>query len=552
MEKTILETLKLVEKVKKEWEQTMDCIGDIIMVVDHEGCIVRINKALVNLTGLSFQDFLERRWEEVLVNCGFIEHIIDTKSGHIEYSYMHKKWFTLSKYPIERLIKTGLPGIVVMLKDITEKKLADEKLQSEKQRFQTLSEHAPFGIAMIDDYGRYTYINPTFIEIFGYDLNDFSTGKEWFALVFPDKSLRHEAISLWLEHIEDKKMKKTSSCIFDIVCKDGTQKKVNIAVVTLNRRLACGEGYLLFCEDVTRQKMMEEVVDAKNRDLKQKNEELEKAYNQLKSAQSQILQQEKMASIGQLAAGIAHEINNPIGFIMSNLNSLSRYVERLSNFIEICEEMITKLDENKGEKAHIIEKLSELKHKLKIDFILNDIMHIIDESKDGTDRVKRIVQDLKSFSHVDETEQKPSNINQGLESTINIVWNELKYKARVIKEYGNIPLTKCNLGQLNQVFMNILINAAQAIVNMGEIKVKTWQDNSYIVISISDNGCGIPEEIIHRIYEPFYTTKRVGEGTGLGLSIAYDIVRKHNGEIKVRSEVGKGTEFTIRIPIVEA
>jgi PAS domain S-box-containing protein len=289
--------------------------------------------------------------------------------------------------------------------------------------------------------------------------------------------------------------------------------------------------------------------------LLENHEQLEKAYNDLKSAQSRILQQEKMASIGQLAAGIAHEINNPTGFIMSNLGSLRKYTDKLSKFIKLQSEAINDLakdTERQGTgEAEILKKLDETKRALKIDYILDDMGNLVKESFEGADRVKMIVQDLKIFSHIDVAAFAMADINKGLESTINIVWNELKYKATVRKEYGDIPLTKCNPGQLSQVFMNILVNAAQAIEKEGMITIKTYNDESYIYISISDTGGGIPEENVNRIFEPFFTTKEVGKGTGLGLSIAYDIVKKHNGEINVQSEIGRGTTFTIKIPIMK-
>ncbi len=284
--------------------------------------------------------------------------------------------------------------------------------------------------------------------------------------------------------------------------------------------------------------------------LEKKNREVEEAYEKLKATQAQVLQQEKMASIGQLAAGIAHEINNPIGFIMSNLNSLQKYMHRLNEFIRLQNEISSRLLADGVASEAIKEKQNKIKD-LKIDFILEDSESLIKESLEGVDRVKHIVQDLKSFSRIDEAELKMANINEGLESTINIVWNELKYKAKLNKEYGDIPLTKCNPGQLNQVFMNILVNAAHAIEKQGEISIKTWADEKFINISISDTGCGIPEDKIGRIFEPFFTTKEVGKGTGLGLSIAYDIINKHKGFIGVDSVVGKGTTFTIRIPVVD-
>jgi two-component system NtrC family sensor kinase len=193
----------------------------------------------------------------------------------------------------------------------------------------------------------------------------------------------------------------------------------------------------------------------------------------------------------------------------------------------------------------------EKKRSLKIDYISEDIRNLIAESLDGADRVKEIVQDLKRFSRLDESKHKVADINAGLGSTINIVWNESKYKATLIKDFGNIPPTKCRPGPLSQVFMNLLINAAHAIDQHGEIRLKTWQDNGSINITISDTGCGIPEDVQKRIFEPFYTTKEVGKGTGLGLGIDYDIIKKHSGEITVENEVGMESAIIISTPVAE-
>ena len=308
---------------------------------------------------------------------------------------------------------------------------------------------------------------------------------------------------------------------------------------------------VVILQDITELMLLTKELEKSLNIVEKKNEELEKAYSQLKSAQSQILQQEKMASIGQLAAGVAHEINNPTGFVMSNLNTLSKYIARIKEFISCQTEIIEALTTTGlKDKSEYIERLNEKRKTTKYDYVMADIDSLINESIEGTERIKTIVQDLKSFSRVDEAEYKPANINAGLESTLNIIWNELKYKAIVKKELSDIPKTKCNLGQLNQVFMNLLVNAAQAIENHGEINVKTWHEEDNIFISISDTGCGIEEDKIGRIFEPFYTTKEVGKGTGLGLSITYDIIRKHNGAIQVKSKPGEGTTFTIKIPVI--
>jgi len=288
-----------------------------------------------------------------------------------------------------------------------------------------------------------------------------------------------------------------------------------------------------------------------NRQLDLRNKELEDSNNALKNMQSQLLHQEKMAAIGQLAAGVAHEINNPIGFIHSNLGTLKRYVEKIVKYNDQCEGLI-QLCSREDTGLEITEKAEEVisaKQEAKLDVIFDDLPNAITESQEGTERVRKIVADLKSFSRVDDTKLQHADINEGLESTLGIVWNELKYKATLKKEFRDIPQIMCYPGQLNQVFLNLLVNAAQAIEEKGEICIRTFAEAEQVCVEISDTGKGIPEEEMPRLFEPFFTTKPVGKGTGLGLSIAYEIINKHGGTIEVKSKVGQGTVFTIRLPL---
>ncbi|MEW6600666.1 MAG: ATP-binding protein [Nitrospirota bacterium] len=386
-----------VEIANRERQIIMDSVGDIIILTDSDGKIVRVNKAVTEFTGLEYKKIIGLHWEELIP-----PEELEAMTLHTDMTeFFHKtsrKWFVLNAYPL----------------------MDDER--------------NPLG-----------------------------------------------------------------------------------AVITLN-----------------------EITHIKNITV-----ELTKAYDDLKATQSQMLQREKMASIGQLAAGVAHEINNPMGFISSNLGTLMKYVTKLTDFIEIN---TTAADFIRYKE--VSSEISNSRSKLKIDYVINDIKELINESLEGADRVKKIVQNLKSFSRVDEAEHKLADINECIESTLNIVWNELKYNATVKKEYGDIPVTECNPQQLNQVFMNLLVNAAQAIEKQGEIIIKTWNGDGTIHVTISDTGSGIPHDKIGKIFEPFYTTKEVGKGTGLGLSISYDIVKKHNGEITVESEAGKGTTFSVNIPVV--
>jgi signal transduction histidine kinase len=255
-----------------------------------------------------------------------------------------------------------------------------------------------------------------------------------------------------------------------------------------------------------------------------------------------LIQQDKMASIGQLAAGVAHEINNPMGFITSNLATLDKYLDRLEEFISA---QTHSLAASGGDEAV---KLTELRRKLKIDHILDDGKQLIAESQEGGGRVQSIVEDLKTFSRLDHPDSSIVNINECLETTINIAWNEIKSVATLKREYGTIPPVTCFAQQINQVFLNMLVNATQALENQGEITIRTWCEGEDVYIMVSDTGTGIPPEIINHVFEPFFTTKDVGKGTGLGLSISYDILKKHNGDIRVESTPGVGTTFTVRLP----
>jgi two-component system, NtrC family, sensor kinase len=387
-----------VARSQKEWENSMDCIGDIVILADSQGKMRRCNRALAEFTATAYPEILKAPWREFLARHGLMLPNDSFFSSEI-YHEQSGRWFVCQSYPFTTSDSGEVQGTVVTIHDFTERK-----------------------------------------RVSG---------------------------------------------------------------------------------------------------------ELEKAYSELKSTQAKVVQQEKMASIGQLAAGVAHEINNPMGFISSNLGTLGKYIGRLTEFIAAQAELI----ESTADEASL-RTLMEKAHALKIGRVLEDGKALIEESLEGAQRVRTIVQNLKGFARVDEAEHKPADINECIESTINIVWNELKYKVNLVRELGEIPLTLCYPQQLNQVFMNLLVNAGQAIAERGEIVVKTWHDNGSIFASFTDSGCGMSAQVQQRIFEPFFTTKEVGQGTGLGMSISYDIIKNHNGEISIDSEPGKGSTFTVRLPVV--
>lgn len=278
--------------------------------------------------------------------------------------------------------------------------------------------------------------------------------------------------------------------------------------------------------------------------LKKRNQEIQSTLDKLQEVQQQLIQSEKMASVGQLAAGVAHEINNPIGYINSNLTSLKHYVDDLLALVTVYEKA-----EIFCTNTQYLAQINTLKQKIDLEFLKTDVIDLLEESHEGASRVKKIVQDLKDFSHLGADDWEWADLRVGLESTLNIVNNEIKYKARVIKDFGEMPEVRCLPHQLNQVFMNLLVNAAHAIEQEGVITLRTGTDNDHAWIEVSDTGNGIAPEHLSKIFDPFFTTKPVGKGTGLGLSVSYNIIKKHQGEIQLTSQLGQGTTFRIVLPI---
>ncbi|GMR19463.1 MAG: hypothetical protein BMS9Abin36_0058 [Gammaproteobacteria bacterium] len=291
-------------------------------------------------------------------------------------------------------------------------------------------------------------------------------------------------------------------------------------------------------DDLERRKKMGEALHREKQQQRELFRKLEQAHNQL-------LQSEKLASIGQLAAGVAHEINNPVGYISSNLGTLAEYQQDLFQVLDVYESLEPLLQNE----DQALQRIHEVKQAARLDHLRQDVPDLLSESQQGVTRVRRIVEDLKDFSHVDEGEWAEADLHQGLESTLNIVNNEIKYKTEVVREYGDLPPVMCQAPQLNQVFMNLLINAAQAIEEHGVITLRTGSEHGWVWVEISDTGQGIEPEQLKRIFDPFFTTKPVGTGTGLGLSLSYGIVQAHGGRIDVDSEPGNGTTFRVWLPV---
>ncbi|RJR14735.1 MAG: PAS domain S-box protein [Nitrospiraceae bacterium] len=514
---------KRVEAGKEEWENTMDCVGDMIILTDTEGVIKRYNKALPEFTRKSHDELSGKEWESVMTESGL--ETVTFYAGSIElYHQPSQRWFTLSSYPLKNA-SLEFAGAVITLHETTEVKHITEKLEHSNQEIEKNREKLQNALDEISNLiQNVTTCTDTSIRLHNPRLRACYEVKNCTKKDCP--CYGKEVTRCWQVagtycggQIQGAFAQKYDNCAACEVYKEATSDPI----------YQIGEQF---------NNMMHV--------LEVRSNELENAYSELKATQAQILQREKMASIGQLAAGVAHEINNPMGFITSNLGTLNKYISKFTDYIDAQAEALATFNSEE-----VTAGLKDTRRKLKLDYVLDDIGKLIEESQEGAERVKKIVQNLKTFSRVDQAEYKPADINECIESTLNIVWNELKYKTTVEKEYGELPLVKCYPQQLNQVIMNLLVNGAQAIEKQGTIRIKTWNGDGSINIMISDTGSGIPADKLSKIFDPFFTTKPVGQGTGLGLSIAYDIIKKHKGEIRVESEVGKGTVFNIRIPVTE-
>lgn len=283
------------------------------------------------------------------------------------------------------------------------------------------------------------------------------------------------------------------------------------------------------------------------RDLEVRNNELVHGKAQLQRLQAQIVHSEKMASLGQLAAGIAHELNNPVGFVYGNLDILSQCINDLIKLLNFYN--AASLPEEVAAGA------AQIKEQIDYEASLEDLSSIICDCRDGAERIRDIVQNLRTFSRLDEAELKKTDIHEGIDSTVRLLSRYFSGdNITLVREYGRLPLIEAFSGQLNQVWMNLLVNAAQA-VNVaggrrgGEVRITTRANVESVIVSITDTGCGIAPEHLSRIFDPFYTTKPVGEGTGLGLSISFGIVERHGGKISVRTSINEGTTFTVTLPV---
>lgn len=394
-----------------------------------------------------------------------------------------------------------------------------------------------------------TETNEVFVNILGKNKNEI-IGKFLFDL-YPEKSEEWSNLFNSINHTY--KVNKMISYI------PSSDKRLLIKVIYIDEAtfgfslIDIAEIYHLVCvEDTSNNDILE-------KKLLEESNRLEETTKKLEVTKQKLMEEDKLASIGQLSAGIAHEINNPLGFVLSNFETLKKYMNKFKNTILSYRELKNNML-NLVNKEDIIynELIKNVEDDKSLDFIMEDLNDLFHDTEDGLERVRKIVMALRSFSRQDQDGVfEEYDLNSGMETALLIARNEFKYNAEVEKDFGEISLIQANSGQINQVFLNIIVNASHAIKNknidkMGLIKIKTFCDKDYVYCLIKDNGIGIPEENLNYVFNPFFTTKPLGVGTGLGLSICYDIIKnKHNGDIDIESKKDEYTIVKIKLPITQ-
>jgi two-component system, NtrC family, sensor kinase len=522
--------------------------------------IVAVNQTAIQTLGYTEEELLARTITDVESALQDVFYWEDARNGQFqeisaqEGQYLRADGGLLDVRKSVRIQKhEGRSLLLIQAWNRRDEHKAEEDLAETLSQLRATLEATGNGILVIDSKGRIANMNHLFSKLWKIPDSLLQAGDDAAILDFVVTSTVDEAVfRRRLSEIIDSKQ---SSDILEL--RDGRVFESRSHPQYLRDRVV---GRVFGFDDITELKQTERAlresrdqleakVEARTADLKSANAALraeharqEELIKKLAEAHTQLLQSEQIASIGQLAAGVAHEINNPVGFVSSNVGTLQHYIDGLFQVIAAYEQGETELSEPTRT------TINKLKQQVDLAYLRDDVGQLIKESAEGLQRVRQIVQDLKSFSHVSATEMEMADIEAGLDSTLNVVWNELKYKAEVVKEYGHVPAVRCIPSQLNQVFMNFLVNAAHAIDEHGRITLRTNADEHWVWVEVEDTGSGIKPEHLDRIFDPFFTTKPVGQGTGLGLSLSYQIAQKHGGRIEVKSEVGKGSTFRVMVP----
>ena len=490
------------------------------------------------LIGVSIYDIIDKTSDAIDRAIDKIIHDKSVLAGERTYKRKNGSTFNV-RVSYTRVTYANRSTLCTVFNDVTEQTRHVEALKESEERFRLISENIADLVLLFETTGDCLYASPS-LRALGYD-PEAMKGRSVFALIHPDDRV---VVGEQIARLTDTCTQ--CSTAFRFAAGDGEWKEME-ATFSL---FISDSGYRVAAvvRDVSVRKDHERRQEALLAEVTKKNTEVEEALERLTRMQEGLVQSEKMASLGQLTAGIAHEINNPLAFVSSNLNRFREYYADVRSLLEQWKEAAT-ASPGTGFSPAVLAALQKETDRIDLPFIDHDFTELMDHTRNGVTRIKRIVEQLRGFAHITKAEFASANINQILEETINLVWNELKYKVTIEKAYGDVPPLECNAGELQQVFVNLLVNAAHAIPVKGTVTLSTLLEGTDVVIVIADTGQGIPEAHMSRIFDPFFTTKPVGKGTGLGLWIVSTILQKHQGHIGVVSSVGKGTTFTIRLPL---
>ncbi len=534
-------------------EKLVEMAPAIILVLDLDGNIVRYNPYLEEISGRTLKEMKGHNWLTHFVPVTFREQarqnfaqtIASSKTGSVVSPIYTARGETLQIEWHGRVLTNhhGIANALLFVgQDVTKTKEVLKELKESQQKLNAVWRSMLTGVVIVNHQShKIIDVNPVAVDILGISREQL-INNNCCGLLCGSSSGHclldgHDDLFYQSEHTLERP--------------DGREISImkSVSKVSWN-----GIEYLIDSFiDITERKESERVI-------KETNKQLEEACSNLKEMSSQIVQSEKLASIGQLAAGVAHELNTPVGFTASNFDSLQNYMTKIKQILVLNQKLASGLE--KGQ-SHVVdecaEKICEALERNKIDFVLTDIDQLFEESSEGLDRVTSIVQNLRDFSRIDQSEEfELFDINEGIQATLVVGRNAIKYDADIELELGNIRPISCHSGQINQVLLNIIVNAAQAIkysdsTERGTITITTTCDDSHVTCIIADDGPGMSSEVQGHIFDPFFTTKPTGKGTGLGLSVSYDIiVNKHHGELTVISEPDQGTQFTIKLPLEQS
>jgi two-component system, NtrC family, sensor kinase len=518
------------------------CILDIVNG-GAEFCVVGFNAGFAKISPVPIECLLGKTLTEAFpleIACSYSRYCTKcVQSGQTVYFEQHfqsdgKETYYLSVAPLKCDVLQS-DQLVITVTNITR-----------EVKFRQFVENVTDLVYSIAPDGTFSYLSPQFTEVWGYDISEF-LGKPFATLVHSEDLPN---LNDFFHNILDTAQKQ-KGIEFRTKRKDGSWCWIicnNCPILDTNGNVI---GFHGIARDITERKTAEEALRKSEVQLREKTRDLEQALKELQVTQIQLIQNEKMSSLGQLVAGVAHEINNPTSFIYSNIEPAEQYVQSLLNLIQLYQRDYP----NPG---------SEIQYEIEsadLEFLMADLPKLLNSMKIGAERIIKIVLELRKFSRMDEAELKAVDIHEGIDSTIIILQHRLKAQHKrpviqIIKKYKNLPLVTCYASQLNQVFLNILVNAIDTLDEWSPINeaptisicTDVYNSNS-VVIRFTDNGPGIPLDIQQRLFDPFFTTKAVGKGTGMGLSISYEIVKKHQGSLHCISTPGKGAEFVIEIPL---